>query len=482
MKRRLALIVMCAACGGGDGGAGPDQVPLLITSMSPTSNATNVEVGAVVTATFNQPVDAATITPSSFLVKVQGAALPASVSYDPATRTARAVVPLLPDTAYQVEATTGIRTPSGSGLASTHSWTFTTREWQAVTVDTAGTVGFQSSLTVDEGGRLHVTYMDSYDSWNFKYATCTGSCAGAANWQVTTVDTVGSVGENSSLVVDAAGRLHVSYAHSGNGDVKYATCAANCATQAGWQTVTIDGELTSVGPFTALAVDAAGRAHVAYNDDSNGNLKYATCASSCLTAANWQIVAVDASGSGVQATSIAVHGSGRVHVAYYDLGNRDLEYATCAGACATAASWQTTTVDAAAGLGFDASLAVEASGRAHIAWYDSGNHLKYATCGANCATPASWQVGGADAFGDVGWMSSLDVDGDGRVHVAYYYNIPDVLKYGTCATACANQGNWRTKVVDSPSVGTYPSIVVDRNGAVHATYHDLANASLKYIR
>jgi hypothetical protein len=481
MKTRVWLALLGAACG--DGGSGPDAVTLVVASVTPVPNAADVETGATVTATFNQAVDPATVTSSSLVVRHRGNVVPARVSYDAATHTARAVVALLPDTSYQAEVTTSIRTLSGSGLTAPHSWSFVTREWQATTVDTAGTVGFQSSVERDGAGRLHVTYADSYESWNFKYATCAVSCEIGGNWQRIAVDTAGSVGQHSALAVEANGRLHTSYAHSGNEDLKYATCAANCASAASWQTVTLDGALTSVGTFTAIVVDATGRIHITYSDDTNGNLKYATCASGCATATNWQMATVDAGGMGVQATSLAVQPNGRLHVAYYDFASRDLDYATCGGNCATPGNWQSVTVDAAGDVGRDASMAVDVTGRLHVSYYEYGDgNRKYATCATNCTAAASWQSATVEAIGDVGWYSSLAVDEHGRVHVAYYYNGQDVLKYATCVTNCTDALNWRSTVVDFLYVGIEPSIFVDPNGAVHITYYDWANTNLKYIR
>jgi hypothetical protein len=128
-------------------------------------------------------------------------------------------------------------------------------------------------------------------------------------------------------------------------------------------------------------------------------------------------------------------------------------------------------------------MAVDVTGRLHVSYneYGDGNR-KYATCATNCTAAASWQSATVEAIGDVGWYSSLAVDEHGRVHVAYYYNGQDVLKYATCVTNCTDALNWRSTVVDFLYVGIEPSIFVDPNGAVHITYYDWANTNLKYIR
>jgi hypothetical protein len=388
-----------------------------------------VETGATVAVVFNQPIDPATLTSATFRVTREGVPLPTVLSYEEATRTARAAAPFLPDMTYQVEVTTGVRTPANAALSAPAVWGFTTRAWQAVTVDAAGSVGFFTSLAVDAGGRLHGSYYDDTNR-DLKYAACPARCDLAHNWRAATVDAAGSVGLYTSLAVDASGRLHVSYEDRTNSNLKYATCAADCALTANWQAVTVDAA-GSVGWYTSLAVGAAGRLHVSYWDTNNDDLKYATCAADCDAAAGWQAVTVDAAGSVGWYTSLAVDAGGRLHVSYLDNTNGTLKYATCAANCETAANWQAATVDAAAGrVGLYTSLAVDAGGRLHVSYQDWTNgHLKYATCAADCALTANWQAATVDAAGSVGFSTSLAVDGSGRLHVSYYDNGNSNLKY-----------------------------------------------------
>jgi hypothetical protein len=418
----LSAALFLAACGDDGGGPMPPE-PLEITSLSPATQAADVETGATVAVVFNQAIDPATLTAATFQVKRAGAPLAAALSYEAATRTARAAVPLVPGVTYEVEVTTGVRTPAGSALRASEVWSFTTRAWQATTVDAAGNGGSYTSLAVDGSGRLHVSYYNGA----LRYATCAAACATAANWQAATVDAGaggGGVGLFTSLAVDGSGRLHVSYVEgSANGDLKYATCATACATAANWQAATVD-DAGTVGHYSSLAVDGSGRLHVSYATDRE--LKYATCAAACATAA-WQAATVDATGG---YTSLAVDGTGRLHVSYEDATNGDLKYATCAVACGTAANWQAATVDAAGTVGRYTSLAVDGSGRLHVSYEDATNgDLKYATCAAACATAANWQAATVDAAGTVGGFTSLAVDGSGRLHVSYWDNTNVDLKY-----------------------------------------------------
>lgn len=453
--------------------------------MTPAPNANDVEAGAAVSVVFNQPIDPATLTPTTFRVTLRGVLLPTTVTYDAATRTARAIAPFLPDSTYGAEVTTGVSTPSGSRLAAAEVWSFATRRWQSVTVDDApGSVGFYASAAVGANGRVHMSYNHYYDNFDLKYATCASNCTTAGNWQVVGVDTVGGVGEHTSLAMDGSQRLHVAYYDFTNGNLKYATCAADCATVGNWQTVTADGDpFAHAGLYTAIAVTENGRIHVSYFDGTNNGLKYATCAANCTTAANWTSGIVSGAGDIGQSTSIVAEASGLVNIAYFD-ANRDLKYASCATSCTVGANWQIATVDTTNTLSEDISMTVDGAGRRHIGYYDSYNgDFRYATCATNCQVGANWQTVAADVPGNVGWFTSLAVDRNGRVHASYFKGDQSDLKYATCAVACTVATNWRSAIVDAAGeVGMSTSIAVEESGRINIAHYDSGNTNLKFVR
>jgi len=485
---RLCLLALCqscvlavAACTDATNASPPNAVA--VSATSPAVGATAVETGAPVRVVFNQPMDPTTLTAATFTVAVGGHALPLAIGYDAATYALQGVAPLLPESTYDVTVTTGVRSAAGTGLNSAAEWTFTTRRWETVTVDTMGAIGHAVSLGLDGSGRVHVGFYDDVHGdarGDLEYATCAAACTTAGNWQVVTVDTAGA-GVQASLAAEKSGRVDIAYSDEPHGDLKYATCAAGCATAANWQTVAIDTAGT-VGSAVSLAVDAGGRLHVSYSGLTAG-LRYATCGAACTVAANWDTVTVEA-GSDMYPTSLVVDATGRVHIAYHDFDNEYLKYATCAAACATTAGWSTVTVDppGLSDIGASPSVAVDGTGRVHITYSDGPNRaLKYATCAAGCATGANWQKADVDLGGSagVGGVTSLVVDDFGRLHVAYTDNSGG-MRYGTCAAACTVAANWRNVLVDVGDVGEFASPGVDRGGRIHVAYQDNANQALKY--
>lgn len=478
-SRLPALVtVFLAACGGDDGSGPPPPPALEISAMTPAPNATTVETGATVTVTFNQAIDPATLTAATFKVTTGGLALPAAISYAATTRTARAAVPVLPGAGYEVEVTMGVRTPANAGLSAAVGWSFATRAWQGSTVDSAGQVGLWSSIALDGSGRLHLSYYDGSNA-TLMYATCAASCT-TANWDTVTADANSVGGRWTSLEVDSSGGVHVSYAAFFG--LTYATCTTNCTTATNWQHVIVDST-GSVGDYSSLAVGGNGSLHVAYLDATNANLKYAACAANCAAATSWNTTTVDNAGDVGLYASLALSGTGRLHVTYWDLTNADLKYATCAVSCATGANWQAVTVDDSGSVGSSTSLALDASGGLHVSYSDNTNgNLRYARCPATCTMAAGWQAMTVDSVGEVASSSALVVDGTGRVHVAYRDDTNSNLKYATCAAGCATAAGWRALTVDDVGdVGAFPSLVVDASGRLHIAYWDVSSNNLKYI-
>ncbi len=101
----------------------PDTIAPIVSSVSPAANATKVAVSTTVAATFSETISTATL--SFQLRDPNNMPVPASVSYDPATRTA-----VLTPNASLAEATTYTATVQVADVAGNtmapYSWTFTT--------------------------------------------------------------------------------------------------------------------------------------------------------------------------------------------------------------------------------------------------------------------------------------------------------------------------------------------------------------------
>jgi PKD repeat protein len=155
-------------------------------------------------------------------------------------------------------------TTSAGGSAS--DWT------QIVTVDSSDWVGYHTSLAVVDGCPA-ISYRDDTNN-DLKYARATTSTGeSASHWtQIVTVASAGSVGYCTSLAV-VDGRPAISYMDMGNVNAKYARASTSTGGSASdWtEFVTVD---SAGGSWTSLAV-VDGSPAISYLDDPNLDLKYA---------------------------------------------------------------------------------------------------------------------------------------------------------------------------------------------------------------
>jgi hypothetical protein len=100
-------------------------VPTVI-STDPTNNATNVLVNKTITATFNIPMDAATITNSTFTLKEGANTIAGVVTYAGSTATFNPTADLALNTIYTATITTGAKSASGIAMNADFNWSFTT--------------------------------------------------------------------------------------------------------------------------------------------------------------------------------------------------------------------------------------------------------------------------------------------------------------------------------------------------------------------
>jgi len=322
-----------------------------------------------------------------------------------------------------------------------------------VVIDSVGEVE-NTSLGLDAAGRVHISYRAA--SGGLKYATNV-----SGQWATTTVDSVGPahpLGSGMALALDAAGKGHIGYYDSTN-SMKYATNASGV-----WVTTVIDSEAHWV---TSLTLDAAGQVHIYYGG-FEGNLKYATNVSGA-----WLIMTLDFAGAGPSG-SFALDSAGKVHISFHTCVHTiktvdcHLRYATNASG-----SWVTSDGLDSVGMWGHSSLALDASGKVHIGYAGPDSYsLKYATNASG-----TWATVKVDSDSLWGTSTSLALDAAGKVHISYLDGDDFDLKYATNAS-----GTWTTKAVDSAGdVGEGTSLALDAPGKVHISYSDMTNGTLKYV-
>lgn len=168
--------------------------------------------------------------------------------------------------------------------------------------------------------------------------------------------------------------------------------------------------IDNVGPisYVSLDIDSADVVQIGYYDSiRNGDLKVA-CGKVGFP---WNIQVVDSTGDVGGDVSLAVDALGNPHLAYYDWTQYTLKYAHLAGT-----SWVVTTVADTGLVGF-AALALDSRNAPLVAYYDdNADNLKW----ADELRGGSWDINTLDGAGEVGRYVALALDQSDHAYAAYY--------------------------------------------------------------
>lgn len=223
------------------------------------------------------------------------------------------------------------------------------------------------------------------------------------------VEEVGT-GSKPEIAVGPQGAVHIAYVDERRGGALY---YGRRSTER-WII-----EVPHEGYFYApldLAIDGDGFAHIAYHDHDTADLSYAT-----NTVPGWLVENVQDPGHDGWDASIAVDETGRVHVTSIDPvmfgSDVGVEYAV-----RDDLGW--TVEEVGSGpipYAFGTSLALDHGGRPHVTYHDGDDnfggadgHLLYAI-----RADVSWRIEVVDDLGDTGKFSSLALGEDDQAHVAY---------------------------------------------------------------
>ena len=186
-------------------------------------------------------------------------------------------------------------------------------------------------------------------------ASATQSTSPPITWgSITDLDTSNSVGKYASIDIATDDSIHIAYWDQTAKDAMYMHQSPNSTT---WSKVTVDSSTQNMGWYTAIDTDRNNTAHFSYWDKTNLDLRYAHCTTTCSTSR------VDGASSDVgEYSSIAVDDTDDVHISYYDNSNDDLKYAHHD---ASTSSWSLQTVDSGGNVGRMTSIDVDDDERPH---------------------------------------------------------------------------------------------------------------------
>jgi hypothetical protein len=141
------------------------------------------------------------------------------------------------------------------------------------TIDSNGQVGYYTSIAIGTNGNPIISYYDlSID--DLKVAACNNpTCTGSTELERstnTTIDSAGLVGYTSSITIGTNGNPIISYLDLTNSDLKVAACNNPTCTTSTNTTIDSTGQ---VGYYTSIAIGTNGNPIISYHDSTNMELK-----------------------------------------------------------------------------------------------------------------------------------------------------------------------------------------------------------------
>jgi len=348
-----------------------------------------------------------------------------------------------------------------------------------VTLDSAGDIGFYTSIAISNDDNPIISYFDSATD-DLKVVHCTSPSCSTQDTPVT-LDSAGDVGFYTSIAIGSDGNPIISYYDLSNGDLKIVHCTSPSCNlfDNPWGEGLILDSAGDVGFYTSIAIGNDGNPIISYYDFTNDNLKVVHCTSpSCSTQDT--PVTLDSAGDVGNYTSIAIDNDGNPIISYYDLSNTDLKFVHCTSpSCSTQDT--PVTLDSAGDVGEYTSIAISSDGNPIISYYDFTNgDLKIVHCTSpSCSTQDTPVT--LDSAGDVGFYTSIAISSDGNPIISYYDFTNGDLKIVHCTSpSCSTQDT--PVVLDSAGDdGFYLSSTIGKDGNPIISYYDLLNGDLKVV-
>ncbi len=338
------------------------------------------------------------------------------------------------------------------------------QKWDVFEVDD----GIKPSLEIDTNGTPHIAYMLEALSGFIKHAEFNGS-----GFDITNIHTGYFYGP-LDIAIDNNNEPHIIYHNHDEEDLNHAFRSSNQ-----W-TIERVSDSGHDGWDGVMLIDSDNTIHVSSVDPSGFSgigVEYATRTVSWAVESIASVSLMYANG-----TSIVIDGIGTPSIAYFDDTQLDLKYAT-----KVSGLWIHSTVDRDGDVGRFPDMVIDKFGKYHIAYYqDLGNgtgSVKYAFL-----ENGQWQINTIDNLNNVelGFsgarhiVSLKYVEADDKFFISY--GDKKVIKY-----AFKEGNNWLSEfVIDETDsniiLGQQTSMDIDSEGIPHITYFEvnIPGGTIKY--
>lgn len=217
----------------------------------------------------------------------------------------------------------------------------------------------------------------------------------------------------------------------------------------------------------SIAVDGSGAIHVAYRTTTSPlRLKYARCTSGCASPANFTVADLADAADGAH-PSLALDPQGRPRIAWFvrDAGGNGMyRFGSCDANCTSAAAWTSAMVYQTGSLAPWAGryFAVDAQGRPALAVADSGT--VYVSCTQGCTASANWSQVRLSTTPDYQHALSFADAGQPRIGYRRTDAANESVGYLECNAGCDNAASWSGNLLFGVGSGGDFDLRVDAQG------------------
>jgi len=432
------------------------------TTYTVWANNSAGSASTTITFTTNDVAPSITFSPSSLTLAVGTAMTSISVSNSGGTIVSCHVSPSLPS---------GLSLSNTCVLSGTPTVVSSPASYTVTATNTGGSDTATFSLTVQaSGGTLTITPANREGSGNSPLANITMSYTHTASnygWTSGVSNTTTGLASNFDLGagihwlgVDSGeqGELVVVYARKDSTTTTHSLALLYRWNGAWTETILDNG--TNTGLHPSVAIDRQGAIHIAYIDDDNDKLRYATNASGSWVFTTLGNSSIDSNAG--RGTAIVVHPiTDAVHIVttIYENSSRGLQYHTNEGG-----SWVNETItDTTKDEGYDPALAMDGDGNLYVAHYCSSgcNDLRLSS-----RIDGVWQNETVSSTNNIGQDPDIAIDSQGTIHIVSRY-----ASTGRIYLHSGTPGSWTVNTGLGGGNAYWPVVGVDSNDAVHISYH-----------
>jgi len=460
-------------------GTTPDTIPPSIATVTPVDGSSDIDEQSIITVTFDEAMDAATLNAASFRLQKNGTQLSGTVQSSGNSAVFIPTVALEQGTLYSVIVTDNAKDLAGNPIAADYSWSFTTQSEEDLTPPTVVLTdpqdGHKVPYLTSQVSAYFSEEMDaaSINTDTFILENTRGKVAGNINY---------SNNKATLNITDPRLDLNSRYSATITDFVKDSN-GLRMAQEHQWEFITLDGSWqgaaliesdTGTTTYPQVAVDTSGNAVAVWLQyDGTRNNIWANRFD--VLSGSWQGATLIESDTGdASSPQVAVDDSGNAMAVWYQSDGSDYSiYANHFDALSS--SWQgAALIESGTGRAYSPQVAVDTNGNAIAIWYQYDGTYSNIYTNRFDVLSGSWQ--GAVLIEndntDSAYNPQVVIDTNGNAMAIWYQSD------GTRNNILANRfhvlsGSWQgATLIESGTGNAYnPQIAVDDSGNAMAIWY-----------